>query len=142
MAALAIRWTGDLSFVTSGDGPGIAMASGDPARLSPMQVLAHAVMGCMGMDVAHVLAKGRHHLGGMTVRFEGERAQTHPRRYTAISLHFDVTTTAPQETVERAIELSRTRYCAVWHTLRPDVTLETSFTMHSVDDPTGASDQV
>jgi putative redox protein len=133
MTALAIEWTGDRSFVSTGDGPRIAMASGDPAKLSPMQVLAHAVMGCMGLDVAYVLEKGRHHLRGMTVRFEGERAETHPRRYTAVSLHFDVTTTAAPEVVARAIELSRTRYCAVWHTLRPDVVLQTSFTTHLVD---------
>jgi putative redox protein len=139
MTALTIEWTGDLSFVTAGDGPRIAMASGDPAILSPMQVLAHAVMGCMGMDVAYVLGKGRYQLGGMTVRFQGERAQTHPRRYTAVSLHFDVKTSAAPEAVARAIELSRTKYCAVWHTLRPDVTLETSFTTQPVD-PATASD--
>jgi putative redox protein len=140
MRALTIEWTGDLSFVSTGDGPRLAMASGDPAMLSPMQVLAHAVMGCMGMDVAHVLGKGRHLLQGMTVRFEGERAQTHPRRYTAVRLHFDVKTSAAPEAVARAIELSRTQYCAVWHTLRPDVTLETSFTTHPVG-PVGVSEQ-
>lgn len=141
MAALTIEWTGGLSFVSGGDGPRIAMASGDPEKLSPMQVLAHAVMGCMGMDVAHVLRKARCHIQAMTVRFEGQRAQTHPRHYTAVSLHFDVTTSASPEIVARAIELSRTRYCAVWFTLRPDIVLETSFVTRPVD-PASAPDQV
>lgn len=109
------------------------MASGDPSKLSPMQILAHAVMGCMGMDVAYVLEKGRHQLAAMTVTFSGERADTHPRRYTAVSLHFDMTTTAAPAVVERAIELSRAKYCSVWHSLRSDLVLTTSYTIQPVD---------
>ena len=133
MKSLAIEWTGGLSFASAGDGPALAMASGDPAKLSPMQVLAHAVMGCMGMDVAYVLEKGRHQLAAMTVSFSAERADTQPRRYTAISLHFNLTTTAAPAVVERAIDLSRTKYCSVWHSLRPDIELTTSYTIQPVD---------
>jgi len=133
MKPLSIEWTGGLSFVSTGEGPPIAMAGGDAGVVSPMQALAYAVMGCMGMDVTYVLEKGRHQLAGMTVRFEGERAETQPRRYTAISLHFDITTTATPAVVERAIELSRSKYCSVWHTVRPDVVLSTSFEVHPVD---------
>lgn len=133
MASLSIEWTGGLSFASAGRGPVLAMASGDRAKLSPMQVLAYAVMGCMGMDVAYVLDKGRHQLAAMTVRFDGERCETQPRRYTAITMHFDLTTTAAPAVVERAIELSRTKYCSVWGSLRADVALTTSYTIHPVD---------
>jgi uncharacterized OsmC-like protein len=57
----------------------------------------------------------------------------HPRRYTAIALHFDVTTTAAAPVVERAIELSRAKYCPVWNSLRDDIALSTSYTIHPVD---------
>ncbi len=137
MTSLAIEWTGGLSFVSVGDGPAVAMASSDLSKLSPMQLLAYAVMGCMGMDVAYVLEKGRHQLAGMIVRFDGERADTYPRRYTAIALHFDVTTTAAAEVVERAIDLSRTKYCSVWNTIRPDVALSTVIVIHEVDSAEG-----
>lgn len=133
MATLAIEWNGGFSFTNAGDGPAITMAGGDPAVLSPMQTLAYALMGCMGMDVAYVLEKGRHQLAAMTVRFDGTRAETHPRRYTAIGLHFEVTTTATEAAVERALDLSRTKYCPVWHSLHADIALSTSFTMHPVD---------
>ena len=33
----------------------------------------------------------------------------------------------PADRVERAIELSRERYCSVWHSLRPDIDFRTSF---------------
>lgn len=133
MASLSIEWTGGLSFASAGNGPALVMASSDPARLSPMQVLAYAVMGCMGMDVAYVLEKGRHQLAAMTVRFDGTRAEAHPRRYTAMTMHFDLTTTATAPVVERAIELSRTKYCSVWNSLRTDVALTTSYTILPVD---------
>jgi putative redox protein len=138
MATLAIEWRGGLAFASVGDGPTCTRAGSNPAVLSPMQTLAYAVMGCMGMDVAHVLEKGRHQLAGMVVRFDGTRADAHPRRYTAISLHFDLTTTAVPAVVERAIELSRTKYCAVWHTLRPDIALTTTFAIHPVDADVGS----
>jgi putative redox protein len=133
MATLSIEWTGGLSFASAGGGPALDMASDDPTKPSPMQVLAYAVMGCMGMDVAYVLEKGRHQLAAMTVHFDGSRADTHPRRYTSIVLHFDLTTTATAPVVERALELSRTKYCSVWNSIRADVALTTSYTIHPVD---------
>ena len=33
----------------------------------------------------------------------------------------------PDVAVERAIQLSRDKYCSVWHSLRPDITLDTTF---------------
>lgn len=133
MTSLAIQWTGGLSFESAGDGPPLTMASGDRSMPSPMQLLAYGVMGCMAMDVAHVLARGRHRLVDMKVRFEGERAESHPRRYRSIALHFDIATTAPREAVERAIELSRTKYCPVANSLRSDITVTTSLVLRPVD---------
>jgi putative redox protein len=133
MKSLAIQWTGGLSFESADDGPPLTIASGDPSTPSPMQLLIYGVMGCMAMDVAHVLARGRHQLGDMKVRFNGERAESHPRRLTAIALHFDVTTSAPREAVERAIELSRTKYCPAANSLRTDIAFTTSLTLHAAD---------
>ena len=42
---------------------------------SPVQALAFALAGCMGMDVVHILSKGRHDLRGLKVALNGERAQ-------------------------------------------------------------------
>lgn len=131
MVSLSLDWTGDLSFTNSAGHPAIALQSSNPAIASPPQALAYAVMGCMGIDVVHVLQKGRHELRAMAVRFEGERASEHPRRFVTMNLHFEVGTSAPAHVVERAIELSRTKYCSVWNTIRPDVTLTTTFTVQA-----------
>jgi putative redox protein len=129
MASLSLEWQGDLAFVNSPGSPAIHLESSRPGVTSPTQALAYAVMACMGMDVVHVIRKGRHELTAMTVRFEGKRAEEHPRRYLAMHVHFDITGQIEDHVVVRAIELSRTKYCSVWNTINPDVDLRTTFTI-------------
>jgi putative redox protein len=102
------------------------LESSVPGVASPMQVLAYAVMGCMAMDVAHILEKGRHDLRGMTVTFEGERATEQPKRYTGMHLQFNITGAVPEDAVMRAIALSKDKYCSVYATIRPDLDFRTS----------------
>ena len=114
------------------NGPGspvIQLHSSTPGVTSPPEALAYAVMGCMAMDMVHVIEKGQHDLQALTVQFTGERAATPPRRFTAMVMHFDVTGAVAPAVVERAIELSRVKYCSVWHTIRAEVTLQTSFSI-------------
>jgi putative redox protein len=127
MYSLSLDWLGDLKFKNSPHSPEIELHSSTPGVTSPTQALAYAVMGCMAMDVVHVIQKGRHDLRSMSVRFRGERASEYPKRYTGMTLHFEIHGPVPPAVVERAIELSRTKYCSVWNSIRTDVTLETSF---------------
>ena len=78
--SLTLQWEGDLKFRSTADSPAIELHSSTPGVTSPTQALAYAVMGCMAMDVVHVVQKGRHHLTGLTVTFDGERAPNPPRR--------------------------------------------------------------
>jgi uncharacterized OsmC-like protein len=50
-----------------------------------------------------------------------------------VRLHFTVTGEVAPSRVERAIALSRETYCSVWHSLRPDLTFETSFEIRPGD---------
>jgi uncharacterized OsmC-like protein len=47
-----------------------------------------------------------------------------------MDLRFDITGAVPDHVVARAIDLSRDKYCSVWNSIRPDVALTTSFTIH------------
>ena len=127
--SLSLDWKGDLRFVNSEGSPRIEMESSTPGLTSPPQALAYAVMACMAMDVVHVLKKGRQDLQDLRIRFDGVRAEEHPRRYLSMHLHFEVRGQVEDRIVERAIELSRTTYCSVWNTIRQDVELKTSFTV-------------
>jgi len=126
---LALDWRGGLQFANADGSPAIELHSSTPGITSPPQALAYAVMGCMAMDVVHVVEKGRHRLEAMTVTFEGKRAEHPPRRFETMSLHFQLTGEIPAAVVERAIALSREKYCSVWHTIRPDVELTTTFSI-------------
>jgi putative redox protein len=128
--SLSLDWHGDLVFDNSEGSPAIHLASGVKGVTSPPQALAYAVMACMAMDVVDVVRKGRHELRALTVRFEGVRAETHPRRFVSMDLRFDLTGAVPDHAVARAIDLSRDKYCSVWNSIRPDVALTTSFTIH------------
>ena len=94
---------------------------------SPVQTLAMSIAGCMAMDVLEIVRKGRHPLRALQARFHGERAPTPPHRLTAMQLHFVVEGDVPAEAVERAIALSREKYCSVSTSIRPDVAFTTSF---------------
>jgi len=123
--SLSLIWDSDLNFHADG-GPELKLASSSPDAYSPMQILAHAIMGCMAMDIVHILKKGRHDLKALSVAFEGERAADHPKRYVKVHLTFNVKGNIPQDAVERAIELSKSTYCSVSNTLRTDMNFTTS----------------
>jgi putative redox protein len=126
MGMLSLVWEKDLTFRAGPDQPALRMASSDADLLSPMQLLAHALMGCMAMDVVHILQKGRHDLKGLAVRFDGERAAEAPKRYTKVHLTFHVTGPVPADAVERAIALSKEKYCSVSNSLARDLEFTTS----------------
>ena len=96
---------------------------------SPMQALAFALAGCMAMDVVHVLKKGRHDMRGLKADLKGERAPDDPRRFTSIELKYTVTGDVPNDAVDRAIQLSRDKYCSVWHSMRQDIRFDVTYTI-------------
>lgn len=126
---LSLQWHGDFKFSNAAGFPPIQLDSGDPNVPSPMQALAYGLMGCMAMDVVLILQKGRHDLKALSVHFEGDRAETQPKRYTRIHVRFDVTGPVPEEVVDRAIKLSHEKYCSVSNSLRQDIDFTTSFTI-------------
>ena len=93
---------------------------------SPMQALGFALAACMAMDVVHILKKGRHDLKGLKADLTAQRAPDDPRRFTSVELKYTITGNVPDEQVERAIQLSRDKYCSVWHSLRRDIDLHVS----------------
>jgi putative redox protein len=124
---LDLEWRGDNRLRGRSGGVEITMDSPPVAGPSPVQVLAFGLAGCMAIDVLVVLRRGRFHLEGMTAHLEAERAPADPRRILRVRLHYRLVGQIPPDRVERAIQLSREKYCSVWHSMRPDIELATSF---------------
>ena len=125
--SLSLVWDGEQRF--SGRMGDISMLLDGRAHAgpSPMHALGFGLAGCMGIDVASILQKGRHPLQGLDVTLVGHRAEGPPARFVAFDLRYIVTGDVPADAVERAIALSREKYCSVWHSLREDITLTVSY---------------
>jgi putative redox protein len=126
-----LTWQGGQRFSgTSDGGVSIAMDGKRETAPSPPQALAFALAGCMGIDVVDVIEKGRFPVRSLTCDMRVFREETSPRKVTALDLHFQVKGDVPADRIARAIELSREKYCSVWHSLNPTIDFKTSFTVN------------
>jgi len=126
---IEVSWEGGQRFLARSGSNELRLDSDAQAGPSPVQALAMALAGCMAIDVVHILTKGRHEPRGLRAHLEADRAPTEPKRILAVRLRFSITGDATADQVERAIALSREKYCSVWHSLRQDIAFETSFTI-------------
>jgi putative redox protein len=122
-------WEHDLVLTGSSGRTSMTLDSASVAGPSPMQALGFALAGCMAMDVVHVLKKGRHDFRGLKTSLVAERSEDEPRRFTSVTMHFTVAGNVSPEPVQRAIDLSRDKYCSVWNSLRQDIELKVTFTI-------------
>ena len=124
---LSLVWERDLLFSGYVGEHRIHLDGDGRDGVSPVQALGFALASCMGADVALILTRGRHPLRALRAHLTAHRAETDPRRFVSVALRFEVEGAVPQEAVERALTLSREKYCSVWHSMRPDIAFETSF---------------
>ena len=122
-----LEWQGGLRFRGRAGDRELRLDGDSAAAASPVEALALALAGCMGSDVVYILLKGRVELKGLSARLVAERAPEEPRRLVRVDLRFAVGGAVPADKVERAIMLSREKYCSVWHSLRPDIAFTTSY---------------
>jgi putative redox protein len=140
-----VSWTGGLStrsamgFVAeTGSGHSLVMDGapdadkpengGQNLAPRPMETVLAGTGGCTAYDVVLILKRGRHAVQGCTVKLTAERAQTEPKVFTKIHMHFTVTGKAiPAVAVERAIALSHEKYCSASIMLAKMAEITTSF---------------
>ena len=123
-------WSGDLQFGATTNNTAIVVDGDSIAGPSPVQLLGTALLACMSADIVDILRKGRHPPVRFHAALSGEREPEPPRRLTRVLLHFAIHGAVPAPAVERAIALSREKYCSVWHSLRQDIELTTAFDIH------------
>jgi len=94
----------------------------------PMETVLAGTGGCTAYDVVLILKRGRHRVSGCSVQITSERAQTDPKVFTAIHMHFKVTGDGLDPgAVERAIALSHDKYCSASIMLGKTAAITTSF---------------
>jgi putative redox protein len=121
-----LTWIGDLKFSGVSGTATITLDSAGAAGPSPVQALGFAIAGCMTTDVAHILTRSRHSFRALRSHLVADRAQEDPHRIVRMSLAISVEGNVPADAVERAIALSRDKYCSVWHSMRQDIEFDVS----------------
>ena len=117
-------------------------AGGLNAGSRPKELVLFALAGCTASDVVGILRKKRVPLQGFEMHLTGQEAEEHPKVFTEIHVEYvffgdDIR----NEDVERAIELSTTKYCSVSAMLTPKVKITHSYCINpavAVADPTVA----
>ena len=113
-----VVWKGRMAFTGSSDSGYLIpldakkRAGGHEMGFQPLQLFAIGLVGCTGMDVISILQKKRQEVTEFEVSAHIERAEEHPKVFTKIVIEYKVTGKGiDQQSVERAVELSETRYC-------------------------------
>jgi len=94
----------------------------------PMELVLAGTGGCTAYDVVLILKRGRHAVQGCSVKLSSERADTDPKVFTKIHMHFTVTGKGiPPSAVERAIAMSHEKYCSASIMLGKTAQITTGF---------------
>jgi putative redox protein len=131
-----VRWHGEagMAFVAeTGSGHLLAMdgaVDGGGRNLAPrpMETVLAGTGGCTAYDVVLILKRGRQQVSGCVVKIDADRAETEPKVFTRIHMHFTVSGKALNEAaVARAIQLSHEKYCSASAMLAKTAQMTTGF---------------
>jgi putative redox protein len=114
-----VKWVEQVSFLGETESNHAVLMDGPPSAGGrnlgprPMEMLLLGAGGCTSFDVISILQKSRQAVTDCYVELEAERAETDPKVFTKIHMHFVVTgKNIKPEAVEKAIKLSAEKYCS------------------------------
>ncbi|MCB1858419.1 MAG: OsmC family protein [Gammaproteobacteria bacterium] len=114
-----VKWIENRLMVgMSGSGHSVVMdgpeaLGGHNLGVRPMEMLLLGLGGCTQFDVLHILGKGRHRVTRCEVEISAERAETDPKVFTSIHVHFILAGPGlTEQAVARAVKLSAEKYCS------------------------------
>jgi len=128
---MSFEGTADSGFkVTLGTIPEVG---GDNDGFRPMELLAIGLAGCTAMDVISILNKKKQDVHDFEVRVHADRAEEHPRVFTHLTIEYIVSgKDLDRAAVERAVELSETKYCSAQAMFKKIVPIDRVITLHEL----------
>jgi putative redox protein len=105
---------------------------GSDAGARPLELFLLGLGGCTSMDVISILQKKRVKLDDYECIMEADQTEQHPKVFTRVKITLifygdDI----PKEAVERAIELSETKYCPASAMLKKSTEIEIGYEIRS-----------
>jgi putative redox protein len=131
-----VTWKSGLAFDGSSDSgfivplDGFTAVGGEGKGFRPLELMAVSLGGCTAMDVISILQKMKQDVTQFEVEVHADRAEEHPKVFTNIVLEYVVTgKNIDRVAVEKAVNLSETRYCSAQAMLRKAVPIESRITI-------------
>jgi len=130
----AVRWVDGMMFEATADSGHTVVIDGPPELggrnrgSRPMEMVLMGTGACSAADVVSILTKSRQDLTDCVVELEAERAESEPRVFTRIHMHYVVTgRSLKPETVDRAVRLSADKYCSATQMLNKTAAITHDF---------------
>ena len=124
-----VQWDSEMAFKAMVNGHELMLdldedTGGKNRGARPKPLLLVSLGGCTGMDVISILKKMRIEPAYFNVKIEGEVTEEHPKHFTKIHLIFEFRgKDLPVDKLQKAIDLSKERYCGILYTLQKVVEL-------------------
>ena len=106
---------------------------GSDAGIRPKELLLLSLAGCTASDVISILQKKRVKLDDFEINISADMTEEHPKVYSKIDLEYvfygkDI----KDKDVERAIELSQTKYCGVTAMFKKAMDIKHSYRIEEI----------
>jgi putative redox protein len=124
---VSVEWLGDQLFLMN-DRAGFPIVMTQPMGVNGADLLPLSVIGCAVWDVVAILNKQHQQIKNLKVTAESVRDNEPPWRFRKIRIHYKFTGRELRgEKIQRAIELSQTKYCSTYATLKDAVEISSDF---------------
>lgn len=137
----SVRWIDGMMFEASADSGHTIVMDGPPdlggrnRGSRPMEVVLMGTGACSAADVVSILAKSRQDATDCVVELDAERAQTVPKVFTRIHMHYVVTgRNLKNDAVARAVNLSAEKYCSATRMLNKTAEITHDFEVRELGD--------
>ena len=101
---------------------------GTDKGIRPMQMLLYGIAGCSGIDMVSILKKQKQNLVDISIEVNAEREkEAVPSLFTDIQVHFILKGDLDAVKVQKALDLTFTKYCSVALTIGKTAEIGYSF---------------
>ncbi len=107
--------------------------NGDVVGFAPKALMLSSLAGCSGLDVISLLEKMRAEVADFKIEVTAELTDEHPKFYNKVKVdyHFTDAELKPEK-IQKAVNLSVTKYCGVMEMFRQFADLEIEIFLHKI----------
>lgn len=102
---------------------------GEEKGFRPMELMLSGIASCSTIDLLLILKKQRQTVENIKIEAYAERTKDDSKKFKSIELHYIVFGEIANLKLEKAIDLSITKYCSAIQSLQPEIEIKTSFSI-------------